>query len=70
MRLSTTARAIAFIVTVCIALIALDVWRSWNARNVQLEEMEVATSNLAKSMQQHADDTLIEARTALVGINE
>jgi diguanylate cyclase (GGDEF)-like protein len=70
MRLSITARAIVFIVTVCIALVALDVWRSWNARNTQLKEMETATSNLAKSMQQQADDALVEARTALVGINE
>jgi len=63
-------RAIAFVAIVCIALIAIDSWRSWNARSIQLQEMDVATSNLANAMAQQADDTIKEADTALVGIVE
>ncbi|WP_254067471.1 sensor domain-containing diguanylate cyclase [Burkholderia sp. L27(2015)] len=63
-------RAIAFVAIVCTALIAIDSWRSWNARSIQLQEMDVATSNLANAMAQQADDTIKEADTTLVGIVE
>ena len=48
----------------------LDGWRSWNARSFQLDEMGVATSNLARAVAQQADDTFKEADTALLGIFE
>jgi len=35
---------------VCLSLVVLDGWRSWNARSVELGEMDVATSNLARAM--------------------
>lgn len=61
-------RAIAFVVVVCLSLVVLDGWRSWNARAVELGEMDIATSNLARAMAQQADDTFKEADTALLGI--
>ncbi|MDN7180208.1 sensor domain-containing diguanylate cyclase [Caballeronia sp. SEWSISQ10-4 2] len=63
-------RAIAFVAIVCLSLVVLDGWRSWNARSVELGEMNVATSNLARAMAQQADDTFKEADTALLGIVE
>src|ERR1700686_4098400 len=63
-------RAIAFVAVVCLSLVVLDGWRSWNARSVELGEMDVATSNLARAMAQQADDTFKEADTALLGIVE
>lgn len=53
---------------VCLSLVVLDGWRSWSARSVQLGEMDIATSNLARAMAQQADDTFKEADTALLGI--
>ncbi|WP_308101714.1 diguanylate cyclase [Paraburkholderia madseniana] len=63
-------RAITFVVIVCLSLVVLDGWRSWNARAVELGEMDVATSNLSRAMAQQADDTFKEADTALLGIVE
>ena len=69
-RPTITFRAITFVLAVCIALVALDGWRSWNARTVQLDEMRVATSNLTRAMAQQANDTIKEADTTLVGTVE
>ncbi|CAB3803871.1 hypothetical protein LMG28690_05895 [Paraburkholderia caffeinilytica] len=63
-------RAITFVVIVCLSLVALDGWRSWTARAVELGEMDVATSNLSRAMAEQADDTFKEADTALLGIVE
>jgi diguanylate cyclase (GGDEF)-like protein len=63
-------RAIAFVAIVCLSLIVLDGWRSWNARSVELGEMDAATSNLSRAMAQQADDTFKVADTALLGIVE
>src|SRR6202035_4343126 len=52
---SVTLRAIAFVVIVCICLITIDGWLTWNARSVQLQEMNVATSNLARAIAQETD---------------
>ncbi|WP_280808706.1 GGDEF domain-containing protein [Variovorax boronicumulans] len=60
----------AFVAIVCFTLVAIDFWNSWHARAVQLRQMNVATSNLARAMAQHADDTIKKADTALVGIVE
>ena len=49
--------AIAFVIFVCVSLLIVDGWRSWNAREFELQEMAVETSNLAQAMAQHANDT-------------
>jgi two-component system sensor histidine kinase/response regulator len=60
----------AFIVVVCALLVGTDIWRSLAARRVQLDEMTSATANLARAMAQHANDTIKESDTALMGIVE
>jgi PAS domain S-box-containing protein len=59
-----------FIVVVCALLIGSDAWRSLTSRQDQMEEMSVATANLARAMAQHADDTIRQADTTLVDVAE
>ncbi|WP_442781833.1 sensor domain-containing diguanylate cyclase [Collimonas fungivorans] len=68
--LPITYLATVFVVLVCVSLMSIEVWRSWNARNIELHETEIATSNLARALSQHADDTIKEADTVLVGLVE
>jgi diguanylate cyclase (GGDEF)-like protein len=64
------ARAVAFVILVCISLLAVVAWDSWNARTVALHKTEVVTSNMARALAQHAGDTIQVADTALVGLVE
>ncbi len=59
-----------FIFIMCAVLVGSDIWRSFNARTVQLNEMTTATANLARAMSQHADDTIKEADLVLSGVVE
>ncbi|MDB5990018.1 MAG: diguanylate cyclase [Herbaspirillum sp.] len=65
-----TAVATLFVSVVCLLLVALTAWSAWNARVVQLRELDTATENMSRSMAQHADDTFKAADTALVGVAE
>ncbi|SPB13673.1 histidine kinase [Caballeronia novacaledonica] len=69
-RHSLTFRMTVFIVIVCMLLIGTDIGRSVAARRVQIDEMTTATSNLARAMAQHANDTFKEADTTLIGMVE
>lgn len=69
-RLSITFWATTFVIVVCMSLVAIDGWRSWNARVQRLTDMERVTSNLARSMAQQADDTIKAADTSLTDIVE
>ena len=69
-RPSITFRTVAFVAMVCLGLLAIDGWNSWQSRTEQLKQMSVAASNLARAMAQQADDTLKAADSALVGIVE
>lgn len=55
---------------VCLSLLAIDFWNSWESRADQLQQMNVATSNLARAMAQQADDAIKKADTVLVGMVE
>ncbi|MFZ6845269.1 sensor domain-containing diguanylate cyclase [Undibacterium sp. RuTC16W] len=69
-RIPITWLAFGFVVLVCISLVVIDGWRSWAAREKQLMEMEISTSNMARAIAQHADDTIKAADTALIGLVE
>ncbi|MFZ6719663.1 sensor domain-containing diguanylate cyclase [Undibacterium sp. Ji49W] len=69
-KLSLTWLAMGFVVFVCVSLIFIDGWRSWTARQNQLREMSVSTTNMARAIAQHADDTIKAADTALLGIED
>jgi len=64
-RLSITSRATLFVAVVCVSLVAIDGWRSWNARTEQLREVAIATNNLSRAMAQQADDTIKSADVVL-----
>jgi diguanylate cyclase (GGDEF)-like protein/PAS domain S-box-containing protein len=61
-------RAAAFVALVCIVILALSGWREWVSRNTELKNAEADMSNLARSLTQHADDTLEIADTILIGM--
>lgn len=69
-RIPLTSLALIFVILVCLSLASIDGWRSWTARNVQLNEMGVSTSNMTRAIAQHADDTIKAADTTLVGLVE
>ena len=69
-RISITTLALIFVILVCLSLAFIDGWRSWTARDIQLHEMEISTSNMTRAMAQHADDTIKAADTTLVGLVE
>ncbi|WP_343582870.1 sensor domain-containing diguanylate cyclase [Herbaspirillum sp.] len=64
-RTSPVWLATLFVVLACLALIGLDGWRTWQAREALLKEAEIDTSNMAQALAQHADDTYKEADLVL-----
>jgi diguanylate cyclase (GGDEF)-like protein len=69
-KLSISASATLFVLLVCVLVIAITAWSSWNARQVQLHELDTATENMARSLAQHADDAFKAADTSLLGLTE
>ena len=69
-RFSLILAARTFVVLLCVALIAIDGWRSWSAYSVRQQEAQTASSDLARALSQHAEDTFKEADTVLVSIVE
>ena len=64
------ATVIAAIVIVCTLLVDFDAWRTWQARSIQIAEDKAETANLARSLAQHAHDTMQAADTVLVGLRQ
>ncbi|MGK5008606.1 sensor domain-containing diguanylate cyclase [Janthinobacterium sp. MDB2-8] len=62
--------AISFVVLVCLSLLAIQLWMTLRAREVQLSEAARESANLAQAVAQHASDTIKEADTVLVGLVE
>jgi len=58
------------VVFVCASRLVIEGRNSWQPRSDQLEQMRVATSNLARAMSQQADDAIKKADTVLVGVVE
>ena len=62
--------ATAFVLTVCLSLLALETWRIFAARTVQITESQTAATNLAKSLAEHAGSTFVQADILLSGLAE
>ena len=60
----------AFVVLVCVSLVATDGWLMWKARSVQLRDAEVETTNLASALARQASDSLKKADTVLIDMVE
>jgi diguanylate cyclase (GGDEF)-like protein len=69
-RYSITFWATVFVSVVCVSLVVIDGWRSWNARAQRMIEVERIASNLARAMAQQADDTIKAADTCLADLVE
>ncbi len=69
-RLSLHARVVTAVLAFCLLLIGLDGWRTWQLREITISADRTETSNLARSLAQHAHDTVQTADTVLVGVRE
>jgi diguanylate cyclase (GGDEF)-like protein len=64
------AGAVSFVILVCVSLIAVEGWSSWSARATHLRETQIITSNMARALAEHAENTIKAADTILVGMVE
>ena len=70
MSVSLHANLIIGMVMVCLLVLAVEGWHSWNAREVAIETVKVETANLTRSLSQHAHDLLLTTDAVLVDIRE
>jgi diguanylate cyclase (GGDEF)-like protein len=62
--------ALTLVGLVTLVLVALDGWHLWVARDEALRLAQVSTSNLARALAQHAEDSVGRADALLVGVVE
>ncbi|VVN73612.1 sensor domain-containing diguanylate cyclase [Pseudomonas fluorescens] len=60
--------AILFLVAVCLSLVAVAIWESWNSRQYHLRDKEVAMSNLAQTLASQAQASIKQADTVLFSL--
>ncbi|MBI5261132.1 MAG: diguanylate cyclase [Bradyrhizobium sp.] len=60
-------RAAAFVVFTCVAILAVSGWREWISRQVLLGAAETEMENLARSLTQHAEDSLDLLDSSIIG---
>jgi diguanylate cyclase (GGDEF)-like protein/PAS domain S-box-containing protein len=60
--------ATLFVVLVCVSLVVLDAWRTWQARDIEMHDAEVVASNLAHSLAQHAEDVVLNSDMTLMNL--
>ncbi len=61
---------IAAVLVVCLLLLTLDGWRTWQMRQTAITADKTETTNLARSLAQHAHDTIYLADVFVVGLRE
>lgn len=69
-RLSIHTGIALAIFILCGSLLALDSLRTWQARVTVLSSDKLETANLARSLAQHAHDTIQTADSILLGLQE
>jgi len=67
-QLSVPALARAFVILVCLALVAVDGRNIWRSYNASLRTSELSVQNVTRSIAQHAGDTIKKADTVLFGL--
>lgn len=60
-------RAAAFVLLTCATILAVSGWREWAARDAVLRGAETEMANVARSLTQHADDSLDLLDSSVVG---
>jgi diguanylate cyclase (GGDEF)-like protein/PAS domain S-box-containing protein len=61
-------RAAAFVVLTCTAILGVSGWREWSSREALLRSGEAEMANLARSLTQHAEDSLDLLDSGVVGV--
>jgi PAS domain S-box-containing protein len=61
-------RAAAFVLLTCTAILGISGWREWNSRDALLRAAENEMANLARSLTQHAEDSLDLLDSGVVGV--
>jgi len=59
-----------FVAIVCLCLVCVDAWRSWQGRSIELNETEIAVANLSRGMEIQARATIKELDLTLANIVE
>lgn len=69
-RLATAlrSRTLAYTVVFCLAFLGLETWRELTSRDDAITHAQEDAANLARSLRQHADDTLQMAELAVAGL--
>ncbi|MHC8366548.1 sensor domain-containing diguanylate cyclase [Pseudomonas sp. ZT5P21] len=62
--------AVVLLVAVCLSMIAIVIWETWNSRQYHLHDKEVAMSNLARTLASQAQATIKQADTLLFTLVE
>ncbi|MDA9527611.1 diguanylate cyclase [Bradyrhizobium sp. CCBAU 25338] len=61
-------RAAAFVVLTCATILGVSGWREWAAREAVLKGAETEMANVARSLTQHAEDSLDLLDSGVVGV--
>lgn len=61
-------RAAAFVVLTCVTILGVSGWREWAARDAVLKGAETEMANVARSLTQHAEDSLDLLDSGVVGV--
>jgi diguanylate cyclase (GGDEF)-like protein/PAS domain S-box-containing protein len=61
-------RAAAFVALTCAAILGVSGWREWAARDAVLRGAETEMANVARSLAQHAEDSLDLLDSSVVGV--
>ena len=69
-RLSASATTVAFVLSVCAVLIGHEAFRIWTSRDAALHDARKDTANLARSLAQHAEDTIRTVDALLISMVE
>lgn len=67
LQIKTTIAGV-LLAAVCIAIIGLGIHREFDARSAEIRSAEIEAGNLARSLLQHAEDSIELVDTALIGI--
>ncbi|MFB6464656.1 diguanylate cyclase [Bradyrhizobium tunisiense] len=61
-------RAAAFVALTCVTILGVSGWREWAARDAVLKDAETEMANVARSLTQHAEDSLDLLDSGVVGV--
>src|SRR5215831_18015970 len=60
--------AAAFVVLTCTTILGISGWREWSSREALLRGAEAEMANVARSLNQHAEDSLDLLDSGVVGV--